>query len=89
MSGYVLDAGALIGIDRSDPRMMTLLKDAKAASEKVVVPVTVVIQAWRDGAKHAMLAAFSKHHGSTLCQSICPRTKRRGRCSLEPPLAMP
>jgi hypothetical protein len=52
----VLDAGALIGIDRSDRRMAGLVELGRRAEAALVTTAPVVGQAWRDGARQARLA---------------------------------
>ena len=56
MSGIVLDAGALIALERNDRAMWTALKHAAFRSEDVVVPSTVLAQVWRARPTQAMLA---------------------------------
>ena len=57
-SGLVLDAGALIALDRGDKRMIALLQRALAQRRVFRVPAGVVGQAWRDGRVQASLARF-------------------------------
>jgi predicted nucleic acid-binding protein len=52
----VLDAGALIAIDRDNPRVATLLTAAERTRTAVVTVAPVVGQAWRNGARQARLA---------------------------------
>ena len=52
----VLDAGALIGIDRDDRRVAGLIELGRRAGADLVTPAPVVGQAWRDGARQARLA---------------------------------
>jgi hypothetical protein len=54
----VLDAGALIALDRGDKRMIALLDRSLAQSRAFRVPAGVVGQAWRDGRVQATLARF-------------------------------
>jgi hypothetical protein len=54
----VLDAGALIALDRGDKRMIALLQRALAQRRTFRVPAGVVGQAWRDGRLQATLARF-------------------------------
>ena len=56
--GLVLDAGALIALDRGDKRMIALLDRALAQGRTFRVPAGVVGQAWRDGRVQATLARF-------------------------------
>lgn len=48
-AGTVLDAGALIALDRGDKRVTSLLQRALARGWTVRVPAGVLGQAWRDG----------------------------------------
>ncbi|HYI94286.1 MAG TPA: hypothetical protein VEX68_12130 [Bryobacteraceae bacterium] len=57
-AGIVLDAGALIALDRGDKRMIALLDRALAQGRAFRVPVGVVGQAWRDGRVQATLSRF-------------------------------
>ena len=57
-AGIVLDAGALIALDRGDKRMIALLHRALAQGRVFRVPAGVVGQAWRDGRIQATLARF-------------------------------
>ena len=57
-AGIVLDAGALIALDRGDKRMIALLGQALAQSRTFRVPAGVVGQAWRNGRVQVALARF-------------------------------
>ena len=57
-AGIVLDAGALIALDRGDKRMIALLHRALAQGRAFRVPAGVVGQAWRDGRVQVTLARF-------------------------------
>lgn len=52
----VLDAGALIAIDRDDRRIAGLIALGRRAGADLVTVAPVVGQAWRDGARQARLA---------------------------------
>lgn len=52
----VLDAGALIALDRNERPMWVRLKAARAAGELPVTHGGVVAQVWRGGARQARLA---------------------------------
>ena len=52
----LLDAGALIAIDRADRATWTRLKAALAAGQAPVTHGGIVGQVWRDGARQARLA---------------------------------
>ena len=57
-AGVMLDAGALIALDRGDKRMIALLQRALAQGRSFRVPAGVVGQAWRDGRVQVTLARF-------------------------------
>lgn len=46
----VLDAGALIALERANPIMKSLVADARFAQVRVVIPDSVLAQVWRTGA---------------------------------------
>ena len=56
MPGATLDTGALIAIDRGDPRLQALLDEATAAGADIAVPAGVIAQAWRGSPRQARLA---------------------------------
>jgi hypothetical protein len=58
----MLDAGALIALDRGDRRMIALLRRALAQGRTFRVPAGVVAQAWRDGRGQVTLARFLRSH---------------------------
>jgi len=58
VAGVTLDTGALIAIERGDPRLQALLDEAHAAGADLAVPAGVVAQAWRGGTRQARLARF-------------------------------
>jgi hypothetical protein len=57
-AGIVLDAGALIALDRGDKRMIALLHQALAQRRSFRIPAGVVGQCWRDGRVQVTLARF-------------------------------
>jgi hypothetical protein len=57
-AGIVLDAGALIALDRGDKRMIALLQRALVQRRAFRVPAGVVGQVWRDGRVQVTLARF-------------------------------
>ena len=57
-AGIVLDAGALIALDRGNKRMIALLQRALTQGRAFRVPAGVVGQAWRDGRLQVTLARF-------------------------------
>jgi hypothetical protein len=52
----VLDAGALVAIDKGDRQLAAMLRVAHEAGGAVVTSAGVVAQVWRDGARQANLA---------------------------------
>ena len=54
----VLDAGALIALDRGDRDTWALLAETQRAGQRPVVPAPVIAQAWRGAARQARLAAI-------------------------------
>jgi len=56
----VLDAGALIALERADPKMRVLVRLAAANSRRLIVPAPVVSQVWRDGSRQVALARLLK-----------------------------
>lgn len=65
-AGIVLDAGALIALDRGDKRMIALLQRALVQGRAIRVPVGVVGQAWRDGQAQVTLARFLRSDEVTI-----------------------
>ena len=61
-AGIVLDAGALIALDRGDKRIIALLQRALTQGRTIRVPAGVVGQAWRDGRAQGTLARFLRSH---------------------------
>lgn len=56
VGGLTLHTGALIALERGDPRMRALLRRAVENGIAIAVPVTVVAQAWRGGPRQARIA---------------------------------
>ncbi|MDR1186335.1 MAG: hypothetical protein LBK95_02580 [Bifidobacteriaceae bacterium] len=54
--GVTLDTGALLALERGDPRVRALLERALAHGMVVDVPAGVVAQAWRGGPRQARVA---------------------------------
>lgn len=52
----VLDAGALIGIDRADRRVAGLIELGRRAGADLTTSSVTLAQAWRDGGRQARLA---------------------------------
>ena len=56
MKGLVLDAGALIAVDRDDRGMLALIQRARGNGQAVKTNPMALAQAWRDGRRQATLA---------------------------------
>jgi hypothetical protein len=56
MRGLVLDAGALIAVDRDDRSMLALIRRARRNGQPVRTNPMALAQAWRDGRRQATLA---------------------------------
>lgn len=56
MSKLVLDAGALIAVERSTRPIWALLDEARQRGTEIVVPATALAQAWRGGPRSALLS---------------------------------
>jgi hypothetical protein len=54
----VLDAGALIALERDDRETAAVIEVARQEHRRVVVPAGVVGQVWRGGGRQARLARF-------------------------------
>jgi predicted nucleic acid-binding protein len=52
----VLDAGAIVALERGDRALWAVLKSAASSGTDVIVPSTVIAQTWRRGARQALLA---------------------------------
>ena len=61
MTTLVLDARALIALDRNDRSAWAMLRNAADDSAEVSVPAGVIAQAWRDGSRQALLARALAH----------------------------
>jgi predicted nucleic acid-binding protein len=56
VSTLVLDAGALIAIERFDRSMWAILSEARERGTDTVVPATALAEAWRGGPRSAPIA---------------------------------
>ena len=59
----VLDAGALIAVERADRPTLMLMEAARLQGRNLVVPAGVVAQVWRGGSRQARLARFLAARG--------------------------
>jgi len=67
VSGAVLDAGALVGFERNDRRVVGIITRALHHGDSLVVPAGVVAQVWRDGTRQARLGGLL---GSPQCEVV-------------------
>jgi len=54
----VLDAGALIALERGDGRMRALCREALRTGAQMVIPAGALGQVWRGGPRQAVLSAL-------------------------------
>lgn len=54
----LLDAGALIAIERGDRELVALVKRERLAGRAAITHGGIVGQVWRDGARQVLLARF-------------------------------
>jgi predicted nucleic acid-binding protein len=64
MAGVTLDAGALVGLDRGDRRVVVLLARAAETAAPVTVPATALAEAIRRPERQARLARLIRHPGT-------------------------
>lgn len=69
-AGLTLDAGALIGLDRGDRRVLALLVRLQERSGIATVPAPALAQAMRDPARQARLSRFVRQ-SSTDVVPLC------------------
>ena len=82
MTALVLDAGALIALDRDDRAMWARLRAASDAGDIVAAPAGVVAQTWRGGRRQAHLARALVHcdevaldgAAARACGRLCAQT---------------
>lgn len=67
MSTAVLDAGALVGFERNDRRVVAIVARALEHRDALLVPAGALAQAWRDGARQARL---SRLLGAPVCEVL-------------------
>lgn len=53
---YVLDAGALVAIERQGQKVAALIKTASRHRIEMILPSAVLAQVWRDGARQSLLS---------------------------------
>lgn len=72
----VLDAGALIALDRGDRDTWSLVAETQRAGQYPVVPAPVIAQAWRGAARQDRLAALLS--GTEVVGADCLLCRRAG-----------
>lgn len=72
----VLDAGALIALDRGSRDAWSLLAETHRAGQRPVVPAPVIAQVWRGGSRQARLATVLS--GADLIAADGPLSRRAG-----------
>ncbi len=55
----ILDAGALIALERGGPEIKAILRGARALGSRVIVPASALAQVWRGGSRSAVLARLA------------------------------
>jgi predicted nucleic acid-binding protein len=83
VKGFVLDAGALIAVERRDPFMLGILTKALEGTIEVVLPRTVVAQVWRGTPRQAnvdrLINAGRKRGSPVIIDELTPeRAKQIG-----------
>jgi len=66
MVGITLDAGALIGLDRNDRRVITLIARATELAAPIVVPAPALAQAIRRPERQARLSRLVRQPRTTV-----------------------
>jgi predicted nucleic acid-binding protein len=68
LNTIVLDAGAVIGIERRDRRVVTVLERARTNDWRIVVPAPVLAETWRGARTNPLVARLflSVHEVSAL-----------------------
>lgn len=69
----VLDAGALIALDRNDREVWALLRVAADAGGIVQVPAGVIAQAWRGGRRQVLLSRALRHCHDVALDGVAAR----------------
>lgn len=55
LPGITADSGFLIALERTKPRAIALLQASRQKRQRVVVPVAVLAEWWRGGARHVQV----------------------------------
>ena len=83
MTGLVLDAGALIALERNDRRVVSRIDRALELGLAVVIPAGALAQAWRSGARQARLARLLGAEGIDVDPLDVPRACAAGQLCAE------
>jgi predicted nucleic acid-binding protein len=83
VSGLVLDAGALIAIEREHRPALLLVKRALSGSHRIVVPATVLAQVARDLRRQARMARLLRHTSCVVAPLDRPMALQVGRLLAE------
>lgn len=67
MTGFTLDAGGLIALDRNDRRVLLLLDDAIESGWRLTIPATALAQAIRSPARQARLSRLIRQPETDVC----------------------
>lgn len=73
MTALVLDAGALIALDRNDRSTWALLRVIAGGNGIVAAPAGAIGQAWRDGPRQALLARALHHCDEVALDGLAAR----------------
>jgi predicted nucleic acid-binding protein len=57
-TAVVLDTGALVALDKNDRRLIALLVAAREMGVRLLIPATVLAQAWGGGGRQVRLATL-------------------------------
>lgn len=76
MSGFVLDAGGLIALEREDRPALLLVQRALRGSERIVVPASALAQVARDLRRQVRVARLLRH---TSCV-VAPMDRSTAMC---------
>ncbi|OWY63097.1 hypothetical protein B7486_54920 [cyanobacterium TDX16] len=68
----VLDAGALLALERDDPQLWDELLACVRHDVPVVVPAAAFAQAWRGGSRQARLARALRHCATASFDDLAP-----------------
>ena len=60
MSTFVLDAGALIALDRGNRELLSTLQTAFEDGDRIIAPTGAIVQAWRDPNRQVALSRSLK-----------------------------